>query len=205
MADQSKRPRGLTPEQWTEARAAYERGESIASLAKRFGVKRDTVAGRRDREAWVIGQGTGQGIGHVPGRTEQRVVRERAQGQVIDMASRRVVEHLASSGAIDTMAAGIAAAVAANAPMALKLNRLVELYVDVALGEQAADSLYMEPSDKQSHADVLKALVGSMQIAIAATREVAGLRPGQSSASAADGKPKDAPVIDWQDTDRESA
>jgi len=63
----------------------------------------------------------------------------------------------------------------------------------------------MRPSEKQSHADVLKALVGAMQIGIAATREVAGLRPGQSSAMAADGGRKDAPTIDWQDTDRETA
>jgi len=200
MADEQKR-RGLTPEQWAEVRPAFEGGESILSLAKRFGVKRDTIAARRDREAWVIGHD----VGHMPNREQQRVVRDRAQGQVIDIASRRVVEKLDTSGALDAMASDIARAVADNAPMVIKLNRLINLYADFALGEGKPESLCMRPSEKQSHADVLKALVGAMQIGIAATREVAGLRPGQSSAMAADGGRKDAPTIDWQDTDRETA
>lgn len=199
MADEQKR-RGLTPEQWAEVRKAYEAGESVLSLSKKHGVQRQTIMGRRDRETWTIRSTT-----HVSGRTEQRAVRERAQSKVIDIASRRVVEKLDTSGALDAMAADIARAVADNAPMVLKLNRLVNLYADFALGEGKSESLRMKPSEKQSHADVLKALVGAMQIGIAATREVAGLRPGQSSAMAADGGRKDAPTIDWHDTDRETA
>jgi hypothetical protein len=214
MPDTEKPKRGLTSEQWAHVRAAYERGESILSLSKRFGVKRDTIAARRDKDCWVIGgvdgAAAGSPIGHMPNREAVRIVREQTQGKVIELASRKAVDQMVEAGAVDQIAADIALAVATHGRLGRKITALLEQYVDFGLGEGPTKQVKngeklpiapnIMPGTNQSHADVIRSLVAAGEGAVHLVREIAGLRPGQPSSSAHSAKNKQQRLV-FEDTD----
>ncbi len=60
-----------TPEQWAEAREAYEAGESARSIGRRLGVDHSAVTRRAKRDGWVVQAGApGGAVGQrrVPAR-----------------------------------------------------------------------------------------------------------------------------------------
>jgi DNA-binding transcriptional regulator YdaS (Cro superfamily) len=50
---ESKKPRGLTSEQWAVVRERYEAGETVTALSESYGIRRATIADRAKRERWI--------------------------------------------------------------------------------------------------------------------------------------------------------
>jgi transposase-like protein len=161
------RKRGLTPEQWAEVRSAFESGESIKSLAARFGVKRDTIAARRDRAPWVIKPGTP--IGHVPGIAEARAVREQVKSNVVAIASHESYKRLEESGVIEDMIHGF--------EMDVKFERELLEFASAVL--EKARSGRLRPGAITSEAAESKDVVAMGKTALEVRRLGAGKTAGE--------------------------
>lgn len=169
MAKDGKR--GLTPEQWVEVRAAYEAGDTIVALSERFGVRRQTIQQRRDREAWTV-RPTVQMDG------DARTVQRRAQAQVIDIGTRRAVEQLESSGVIKVISeAAVDELRATSQASKLAAEYTLEMLRRAVNGEiQPA----MSPGE-QTEADVARSVLMAYNLFTKTVRENAGIRPGTAT------------------------
>ena len=163
--------RGLTDEQKAEARCAYESGEAMASIAKRLNVRRPTLIAARDREGWIVQPSVQVSV------TESRAVRERATAQIIDMASRRIVERAASSGVIDTVAEYAAQNLAAHGKFVNSLTSALQYAVDRFNFDPSSVKLGIGKNE----ADYINSLADAGKKIMAMGRDSAGLRPGDIS------------------------
>lgn len=164
--------RGLTAEQWTEARKAYEAGESEASLSRRYGTDRKTIRLHRVREQWTP-QVTPQ-----VGRAEIKEIHERTKARVIDIGTRQAVEVAVKSGAVDEIADNVASELR-NTVLAARIagEYAVNLLTQAHNGEIEPASMPGE----QTVADVFKSMMSGYKLFASTTREIAGLRPGMPS------------------------
>lgn len=112
---------------WPEIRKAYEAGESIASLSRRFSVRRHTIAARAQKECWTV-----QPTVHMDAKTA-KAVQAKAQSNVIDIATKKVVEEFQASGDPEKMAATIAERLKAVAKLDLLALQLLERGFERAL------------------------------------------------------------------------
>jgi hypothetical protein len=158
--------RGLSVERWAEVRKAYEAGESVLSLSKRFGIRRPTIDAHRDKETWIV-HPTVQMHGEAA-----KTVQARAQAQVIDIATKRVVEKMEESGALDAHAQAIDTLLQIQAPLYAKAAKLIEKTLDKAIGGTLR--LGVTQGETTAVTDILNALSKFST----ETRKGAGLRDG---------------------------
>lgn len=167
MADTPK-TRGLTDEQWGELRRAYEAGDSIVSLSKRFGVSRPTIMVHRDRGAWILQPSLQCQLT----KTDAKSVRERATAQVIDIATKRAVEKIEQSGGLDEQVAAVEDLLRMQAPLYAKAAKLINVTLDKAISGELR--LGVTQGETTAVTDILNALSKFSKD----TRTGAGLRDG---------------------------
>ena len=175
--DGTAKRKPLTPKQWAEMRAAFEAGESEASLSRRFVVDRKTIRSRRAREQWI------PHVSAQVGKAEATTIRDRAKAQVIDIATKRAVEAAVEDGSIAAAAAAIVADVQSGLLRHAEIERhLLDLALDTV--QRSIDGR-LRPGVTSSEAAERKDAVAAARMAIDLSRDIAGLRPGQASDSAA--------------------
>lgn len=187
MSDQRKK-KGLTPAQWAEVRKAYETElppPSIATLSKRFGVKRDTIQRHRDDieqpgGPWVP---NGQSIGQMTDR-QRAAVTERARAKVIDIGTRQAVDTAISSGAMQKIAESAVAQAVNYAELEALMIEFAKDTLERALGKDPKKTL--RSGTHTSEAGERKDAMTAAQIAIDKSREMRGKRPGVPSIAAED-------------------
>lgn len=189
---ETKKPRGLRPEQWAEVRAKFEAGASEVDLARVYGVDRKTIRARKRKEAW-----TPHVTPHM-GKTEAEAIRDRATSKVIDLASRRAVEHLEASGAVSNLTDSLTDSLVKHASIASRLisaaDDLLESFTQNADGDLAStrEGTGRDVIVRQGRAEVFAQLVAGVRAAVSVSRDIAGLRAGQ--ASAGDTSDADKPI-----------
>ena len=161
--------RGPTVEQRAEARRAYEAGEAIKSIARRTGIDPKTLRGYRDREGWIPPPPPPGG----EAREEQKAA---IKARVIDFSTRKAIEHLEASGAVEQQADLIAESLAAHGKVSKRLLEYAEQMLDRGIAGK------IMPGERQSEADVFSSVVTAVSKAVSASREIGGLRAGQISA-----------------------
>ena len=162
------RVRGLREDQWQQVRKRWESGASEASLAREFGVDRETVRRRRRREAWMP-QATPQ-----LGQHEAKAIHQRATAEVIDMATRQVVDAAISDGTVSKI----------TQDMKRGLDRhdaIVEQMLDVA---EFTMRKAMERSFERGEAAQIRDAVLTAALAVDKSREIKGKKPGDLSVDA---------------------
>lgn len=165
---------------WNEIQAAYEGGETnISALSKRFGVKRDTIAKRRDAEKWAT---KGQ-------------IADAARSNVIDLATRKAIEQL---GGEESIVADAAAAIENNlraiGPLYAKAAKLLDRTLERALrlgqkddsGQFVKDALIL--GDHQGETTAVSDILNALSKFTRDNRLDAGLKEGTPTADA-DKKP----------------
>lgn len=173
--------RGLTAEQWTELRAAYESGESVSALSRKYGVRRHTIAARSQREAWTV-QPTVQ--------VDTKAVQRNAQATVISLATRKVVEQAVADGMVEAVAAELTEALQLHSSIELLMLKFAEDTLKRSLG--ADGTVPLREGTHTSEAGERKDAMAAAAMAIDKSRELRGKRPGVPTvdADAADGKPQ---------------
>lgn len=164
--DSGKRGRGRRNDiPWNDIQAAYECGETnVSELARRFGVKRDSIAAHIKKGNWVSnGQAKGQAV-------------EAARSKVIDIATRKAIDQL---GGEQQIADEVAAALRADLEAHPKIAALLMEASEQTLEKYISGDII--PGEKQSKADVFNATVQGVAKALTISRDINGLRPGQSS------------------------
>jgi len=172
MADKPKR--GLTPEQWAEARKAYESGESEQALSKRLSVDRKTIRTRKVREAWIP---------HVEaqvGKAESEAIRQTVRSNVIDMASRRAIDDAQADGTIDAIAAEVKSGLALHGTIELLALSFAQQTLQMAVDRK------LRRGKNSSEANERKDAMAAVALAIEMSREIAGKRPGTPSVATDD-------------------
>lgn len=169
MADKPKR--GLSSEQWLEVRKAYEAGESVSALSKRFKIRRPTIDGRIRREGWTV-QPTVQVHGTA------KAIQQRAQSKVIDIATGKAIDSLVESGAIS----GVAEAVAEELIATSTAGRLAAQAM-VAMLTKLKDGLIKPASEpgEQNEAQVYKDAMSAYRTFQTTVRENHALAKTQPS------------------------
>lgn len=150
---------------WAEIQAAYETGETnVSELARKFGVKRDSIAAHIKKGNWVSnGQAKGQAV-------------EAARAKVIDIATRKAIDQL---GGEQQIADEVADALRADLEAHPKIAKLLMDASEQTLEQYIKGGI--TPGEKQSVADVFNSTVQGVAKALSISRDINGLRPGQSS------------------------
>lgn len=176
-SDDSKRGKGRRNDiPWSEIQAAYEGGETnISALAKRFGVKRDSIAKRRDKENWAT---KGQ-------------IADAARSNVIDLATRKAIEQL---GGEDAVVADAAAAIATNlqaiGPLYAKAAQLLDRTIDRALrlGQKDKEGNFVKDAlilgDHQGETTAVSDILNALSKFTRDNRLDAGLKEGTPTSDA---------------------
>jgi hypothetical protein len=163
------KPRGPSINLRKKARDLYESGESIAAVSRATGIRRQTLCKLRDKEGWQVRPSV-----QVDARTT-KTVQQRAQAQVIDITTRRVVDEVVDSGIIGMQADLIARTIEEHAVLAAEMVAYArEVIADARAGR-------IEIPRTQTTADLANAVAGIVARAISISRDVAGLRSGQAS------------------------
>ena len=159
------RARGLREDQWQLVSQRWAAGESEASLAREFGIDRETIRRRRRREAWMP-QATPQ-----LGQHEAKAIHQRATAQVIDMATRE---------AVDSVRIRTVSKIAKDVLRGLdRHDAIIEQMLDVA---QLATLKILNSELARGEASQTVILSPRAQSRRAATsRDVRGKRPGDPS------------------------
>jgi hypothetical protein len=157
------RKRGLTPEEWLEARAAFEAGESEQSLASRLHVDRKTIRSRKIREAWIP---------HITphmGKTEAKALADSVKSNVVAIASHEGFRRLEESGVLEEMLHGF--------ELDIQLGREI---VEFALGQVVkAKTGNLRPGALTSEASESKDVVALAKAALEVRRLAAGRTAGE--------------------------
>lgn len=186
MPDQGKK-RGLTPEQWTEVKTAYEGGEPIASLSRRFSIRRNTISDRAKREGWTV-QPTVQLDGS--GKSKAQTVQERAESKVIDMTAHAGFKRAQETGAVDAIAQAVTQDAQTYADLA-DLRRDAVSYMKQVVADAKADKITPASSPgEQTKADVAKAVMAAVKTLSSTLREDLGRVRGQPTIPTDDKKDK---------------
>ena len=118
----------LTDAQWAELKKAYEGGESVLSLAKRFPVSRPTIIAHRDKAGWTLQPNL------QVSKTEARALRERTTAKVIDIATGKAIDRMEKSGKLDDLSDTLAVGLAKHTSIASRLmdaaDKLLEDFVN---------------------------------------------------------------------------
>lgn len=145
-------PRNDIP--WEAVRSIYAQGGvTFAELARRFDTERRTISAHARRERWQT----------------QAEIAQKAQTKIIDMTTRRALEHLGGEEAVaEQIESGLLANLMAIAPLYTKAARLLNRTFDRALrigvvdedGQAARDALIISVTQGETGAvlDVLSAL-----------------------------------------------
>jgi hypothetical protein len=171
MGDQ-KKPRGLKPEQWAEVRKAYESGEAVLSISKRFGARRQTIMDRAKRETW-----TAQPTAHVSGPEVAKTVHR----NVIDIASRRALSTPQGKAAVEAATEAVAVAaeeLLATVTAARKAATYINDLLDKALNGEIIPA---SAPGEQTDADVAKSVMTAYRTFTTTVRENAGVKVGAPS------------------------
>ncbi|HET9029255.1 MAG TPA: hypothetical protein VFN49_03690 [Candidatus Aquilonibacter sp.] len=165
MADGGKH-RGLPLERKADLKKRYEAGEPVAKLSREFGVRRHTIAEWAKKETWTV---------HVSVQVDAKTVQQRAQSNVIDLASRKAVEQAEADGTIDEIKESIAAHLLATA----EADKLAGEYMVDLLEKAKAGAITPAASPgEQTIADVAKAVMAAYRTFTATVRENAGIKTG---------------------------
>ena len=159
------RARGLSAEQWQQVRKRWEAGASEASLAREFGVDRETVRRRRRREAWMP-----QAMPQL-GRHEAEAIHQRATAEVIDMATRQVVDSAIENGTVSKIAKDVKRGLDRH-------DAIIEQMLDVG---QLAMQKALNGSLQRGEATWIRDAVSAAALAIEKSREIAGRKLGDPS------------------------
>lgn len=162
MGDERKRGSGRRSDiPWEAIQERFETGETnVSKLSKEFGVSRQAIIRRRDRDKWT---------------TKQQVA-DTVRGKVIDIATRKAIENLGGDEKLaDAVAAHIQADLLDHAEIAALAMRASKKTLQDYIDGNIA------PGDKQSMADVFDKVMSGAGKGIDFSREINGLRPGQPS------------------------
>lgn len=151
------------------ARAALKRGESQNAVSKATGIDRKTLRSMIQRENIIP-----QAIPHI-GEAEAQAVRAETRSNVVSIATRQAVEQLAASGLIDQQADDIAVSLQTHG----KISRMMLEYAERMMQDAIDGKVWA--GEKQSQADVFNSIVTGVAKAVAASRDIAGLKTGQTS------------------------
>lgn len=186
--------RGLTDEQKAEARRAFESGEAMAAIAKRMGIHRNALNRLKGSEGWDKASNVSANVSLTHSDVQQRV-----SADIIDIASRRIIERPDSAAIIEQVADDIAESVKQHG----KLSKLLMTYAEQMLENGIAGKII--PGEKQSRADVFNAIISGVGRAVEKSRDIAGLKAGQISARAdAAKKPSVLKLVIVDEQERES-
>jgi hypothetical protein len=177
MPNDPKKPRGLSDDQWAEVQAKFGSGSSISELEREYGVRRATIRDRAKREGWTV-QVTVQVDGVNTGQPLGEVVQKRARANVIDIATKRAIEQIEASGAVDEAAGTIAEELIISRRLALKMAQAMESFIDGVVAKE------YKPSDAPATRDMaqfMKDVQGAYKIHLSTIREDAGLKSGQAT------------------------
>lgn len=163
---------------WNEIQAAYEGGETnISALAKRFGVKRDSIAKRRDKDKWAT---KGQ-------------IADTARSNVIDLASRRALEKLGGEQAVEQIADEIVSAIKEIPALHAGAAQLLKRTLNRALGVEDPDekTSRLVLGDHQGETTAVSDILNAISKFTRDTRLDAGLKEGTATAEASKGEDED--------------
>jgi hypothetical protein len=162
-------------EKQMEAKRRYENGDSISSIARHLEIRRATVHNWIRRFAWVSNPQIVL-TGHQTKTAKERAT-TRAFAEVVDIATRQVVESVQEShpGAVQAQADLIAECLLEHGGIAQKMLKCASKMMDDLLANRII------PGEKQSVADVFNSVISGVTRAVASSRDIAGLRSGQVS------------------------
>ena len=133
-------------------RKAYEAGTSEVNLALKFHVDRKTIRSRKRKECWTT-QATPQ-----VGKAEQRIVQERAQSKVIDIATGKAIASMVESGAIGNVAEAVAEELIATSTAGrLAAQAMVTMLTMLKNGEIEPASMPGQQNQAQVYKDAMSA------------------------------------------------
>jgi hypothetical protein len=162
---------GLNAETKAEARRRYEGAEPLASIARSLNCHRTSLVRLRNAEGWVVSASVLE-VAQVGAN-----VTRRAQAQVIDMATRQVVEQAVESGVVEQTANDLQQSLESHARLSSNLLAFAE---SVLADARAGNYELPKGQTIAQYANEVAELIAK---AIAISRDVAGKRPGQASAS----------------------
>jgi hypothetical protein len=160
-------PSSLSPEAQSEARARYERGETLSAIAASIGIDRKVLRRLRNRQGWSVPVSV-PNVGQL-----SSTVQRRTQAEVISLAARRGVEQAEASGALQQQANTLEEAFALSGALIADFgNGASETVADWRAGR-------IDIPKTQTSADLALA-VGSVVAKYASmVREAAGRKLGQ--------------------------
>ena len=170
-----------TEEMREKAKELYERTGNLSKVSDEIGIRRATLRAWRDKYNWTVHPTV-----HVDAQT-QKTVHAIAQAQVIDIATRKAIERAEESGLIDRQADFIAESLQEHG----FISKLMLSYAKKMMEDAIAGKIY--PGEKQSVADVFNSVVTGVSKAVASSRDIAGLKAGQISATQTNDN--DVPIV----------
>jgi len=191
MAKDGKR--GLTPEQWVEARNGFLCGDSISALSERFGIRRQTIRDRATRERWMVDGGV-QVDGRNTGEPLSTTIAKRTMASVTDISIKRAMAQVEASGVVDSIAEELLATIRAKQSAA----RFIVAFLERA---ERGEIVPANMPAMRDESQVAKDIMGAYKIFSSTIREDAGIKPGTATLDTNANK-KEATTIQWSDTDR---
>jgi hypothetical protein len=158
-----------------EAKRRYENGENISAIGRALELRRATIHYWIKHYGWVSNPEV-ELTGHQTKTAKERAT-DRAFAEVVDIATRQVVETVQSShpGAVQAQADLIADCLLEHGGIAQKMLKCASKMMDDLLANRII------PGEKQSVADVFNSVISGVTRAVASSRDIAGLRSGQVS------------------------
>ncbi len=164
---------GPTSTQWREIRQQYESGIPIAQLAKQFGTTRNAIKRHRDAERWTIMD-----------QAVDRMVRDKrsAHPEQIQAAARARIVNLATKQIFEDKGEAIAKSIDDLLREQLSLAAKSQSFVEQIFAKIESGEIQPLPP-RETWGSLLSSVVGAAMQSANLTREIAGLKSGQSSVS----------------------
>ena len=163
--------RGPSEEARREARRRYESGESMNSIAASMKLRRETLRATAQREGWTVqpNEQTAEQF--------KRTIQKEAASNVVNLFTKKTEEKLEQSGVIDEQVDLITESLQAHG----RISKMMLEYAEKMMIKAMAGQVYA--GEKQSEADVFNSILTGVGRAVEKSREIAGLKAGQISAT----------------------
>lgn len=180
-ASRGGRERGVIP--WAEIRRTFEiEGiTNIAELHRRFGVKRDYIAKRRDREQWQV-------------QSQEAAL---LRSKIVDIKTRRTIDMVAHDIAREFADnPDLEGLVNAELINAVTLARLTRQYLEDALTKAVEAPGSVARGRGRGTFDAVNAAVAAVRNFNGLIRDIAGLLPGKPNQDVQDGGEKKRLIVE---------
>lgn len=156
-----------TQEQRAEAKFRCEAGESYHSVARLLKIRRQTIMLWADKEHWIIPVRTTEPENELV----RQEIKEQVRSSVIDISTRKAVEQIASTGALDDMILDLTSDVRMTSRLGQSVDKTIDRFLEGKI----------LPGKMQNEADVLKSVIIAAKSYAELRRTMAGKGSGDAS------------------------